>query len=166
MILRVFVVLCLTYPILSMSKVTISKQYLFSPQMLENLENLVQSALNRNEEMQNYLFAQVVDSNNHITLYCPPHQPLNNGSGCFLNFSLKFSEGGSLIIRKALGPFGKAQEVKDKLASLNPNSSEDHLQFGTIFDPIDSDASKYYCEPSGQTENKIWSCFLHVSEWL
>lgn len=151
-------------PTFAYGKLSISKEYLFSPSAIINLENKVKLAFERAAELKEYPVYYSIDSANNISLFCPPHQPDKDGNGCSLSFNLKLPDSASIIIRKKLVVIGKSKEIQNKLSSIDPNTTQEHQQFGSIFDQQDKSASHYFCEPDGQDGSRAWKCLLYVSE--
>ena len=57
---------------------------------------------------------------------------------CLLFFALKLRGGGSMTISKKLAIRGKVKEIEDDLKKVNPNKTQDHQHFGSIFEPEDT----------------------------
>ena len=164
MIMKSLILLAFAMPFVANAKVTISKEYTFPVASVVSLETKVQKAFEREPELQEYPAFYEIDSANGIALWCPPHQPDKNGSGCSLSFQLKMPEGTTLSISKKLLLKVKAKVIQEKLAAVDPNNTQDHQHFGSFFEPQDTFGSHYYCEPDGTAGAKIWKCSLFVSE--
>ncbi|MCB0415889.1 MAG: hypothetical protein KDD50_16245 [Bdellovibrionales bacterium] len=151
---------------LSFAEVTISKEYSFTPSMIETLDRLLTDASQRPAEAQEYPAFFSIDSTRKISLWCPPHQPDNNGDGCSMTFRLSGPDGASFTIKKSLSLRNTLKEIHDRLATIDPNSTEDHQHFGNLFGENDLSGSHYFCKPEGDSHSKNWGCYLYVSEGL
>lgn len=141
----------------------VSKEYPFPPEMLAKIEGALQQAAARIPEMQEYPIFYSLDQAKGISLWCPPHMPEKDGSGCSMNFSMKSNEV-TLTMTKGLSLRFHFQDVLDQLKKIDPNSAQEHLHFGSIFMKKDTSGSHYYCRPQGHEVALSWQCYLFVSE--
>jgi len=151
-------------PMVTQAEISVSKEFVFPVASVVALEEKIQKAFEREAELQEYPEFYQIDRNNGISLWCPPHQPNANGKGCSLKISIKLPEGTSITISKKLMMTGKAKEIQDKLAIVDPNTTQDHQHFGSFFEPQDTFASHYYCEPDSVVGAKTWKCSLFINE--
>lgn len=142
---------------------TVSKEYSFPPEMLAKIEGALQQAATRAPEMQEYPIFYFLDQANGISLLCPPHMPDKDGSGCSMNFSMK-SDNISMTMTKGLTLSFHFQDVVTQLKKIDPNTAQEHQQFGSIFMKTDTSGSLYYCRPQGYEGTQSWQCYLFVSE--
>ncbi len=161
--LLIFTFLLSAFPAFGL--VTISKEYPFSPSKLATVESEIQKAATRDLEMQEYPVFISIDRANGISLGCPPHMPKTDRTGCSLYFSIKL-DSLSLIIKKGLSLSFGSQQVVDQLKAIDPNATQDHQHFGSPFEKADSFASHYYCQPEILERNKVWQCYLVITESL
>lgn len=154
-------ILIFTLP--TFASISISKEYSFSPSMLTAAENFLQKAAARAPEVPKFPVFNSLDQTNGVSMWCPPLMPKTDGTGCFMNFTVQ-SEAFSLIIKKRVSLTFSSQQVIDQLKTLDPNATEDHQQFGSLFETKDTFGSHYYCQPEGDVPNKQWHCYLFVSE--
>jgi len=159
--LIIFQLLFAAFP--ALGSVTLSKEYLFPPTMLATIENNIRKAGARDPEMQEYPIFYPIDQTNGISLWCPPHMPKADGTGCSMNFSIK-SDALSITIKKGLALVFNSQQVLDQLKTTDPNATQDHQHFGSPFEKADTFGSHYYCQPEGTESNKSWQCYLFVNE--
>ena len=164
MINRILIFLVCVLPMIAQAKISISKEFVFQVASVVALEAKIQKAFEREAELQEYPAFYEVDKNSGISLWCPPHQPSADGKGCSLSILLKLPEGTSIVISKKLMMAGKAKEIQDKLALIDPNTTQDHQHFGSFFEPQDTFGSHFYCEPDGVVGAKTWKCSLFVNE--
>ncbi|MGZ3733172.1 MAG: hypothetical protein ACXU9U_05490 [Parachlamydiaceae bacterium] len=143
--------------------VTLSRDYLFPPTMLALVESKIQKAAARDPEMQAYPIFYSIDQTNGISLWCPPHAPKADGTGCSMNFLIKL-DSISMTIKKGLALSFNAQQVLEHLKAIDPNSTQDHQFFGSPFEKADTYGSHYYCRPETVESIKSWQCYLFVSE--
>lgn len=144
-----------------------------SPSVLKAIASAIERAGARPDDQQEFpLYLSIQD---RLMLNCPAHKPDAAGNGCFLfvlptnpvdrgevSVSLRKPIFKSLLDRTAA-------EASDKIASVDPNATEDHLQFGNPLYTIPSgviDGTHYYCAPEGHVGKREWKCFLSVSEML
>lgn len=161
-----FIIACIfmTLPTIIFAKVNISKEYSFSPELLQTLESKIQLAFIRDTKLQDFPSFNPIDSKNGISLWCPPHQPTKDGTGCTLKFFLKMQDGVNLTISKDIFVNDKSKDIMKKLSELNPNTTQEHQHFGSLFGSQDTSGSHYFCQPDGTDGSKVWNCFLFVSE--
>ena len=159
LILSVVLLGCTT----SFASVSVSKEYPFLPKLVSDLEKDLAKAASRNPELQEYPIAYTIGDANGIVLWCPPHQPVSDGTGCSLNFLIKM-DSVTLNIKKGVAMSFTAQQVNDQLSKLDPNTTQDHQQFGSPFEKKDTFGSHYYCQPEGNEKAKTWQCYLYVQE--
>lgn len=160
---KLFMIQLLLAAFPAFGSVTLSREYLFPTTMLAILESKIQNAAARDSEMQEYPIFFSIDPVNGISLWCPPHMPKADGTGCSMNFSIKM-EFISMTIRKGLTLSFNAQQVVDHIKAIDPNTAQDHQHFGSPFEKTDTFGSHYYCRPEGVELNKTWQCYLFVSE--
>ncbi len=148
----------------ALASVTISKEYLFTPTLWEKVETGLKQAAARDPEMQKYPIFFSIESAEGIALWCPPHSPkITDGTGCFLNFLIN-TNSFSLTIKKGLALTFSSQQISDQIKAHDPNTTEDHLHFGSPFVSTKTFGSHYYCQPEGGNLNKKWQCYLFISE--
>ncbi len=147
----------------SFASVSLSKEYPFPPRLVNDLEKNLANATSRSAELQEYPMAYTIDKANGIVLWCPPHQPLADGTGCSLNFLLKMDTV-TLNIKKGVAMSFTSQKVNDQLSKIDPNTTQDHQHFGSPFEKKDTFGSHYYCQPEGTEKAKTWQCYLCVQE--
>lgn len=165
MVQKIFLAI-IVFSNLALAKVNISNQYYCPLDTLKLVETNVQKAFERDEEMQKYMAYYVIDNANSITLGCGPHLPDKDGKGCLLNFSIKLGAETSINLAKKALIKGKPKEIEDGLKKVDPNTTQDHQHFGSIFEPQDTYGSHYYCQPEGTEGKKTWGCYLYVHESL
>lgn len=100
--------------------------------MLATVENNIQKAAARDPEMQEYPIFYSIDQANGISLWCPPHMPKVDGTGCSMNFSIQ-SDALSITVKKGLALSFNSQQVLDQLKATDPNKTQDHQHFGSPF---------------------------------
>ncbi len=160
---KLFIVQFLLAAFPAFGSVTLSKEYSFPPSMWATVESDIQEAATRAPEMQEYPSFYSIDKANGISIWCPPHMPKADGTGCSMNFSIK-SDSISLTIKKGLALNFNSQQVSNQLRATDPNTTKDHQHFGSPFEKVDTFGSHYYCQPEGTEPNKSWQCHLFVSE--
>lgn len=148
------------------AEVIISKEYSFPPSTFTTLEDSLNKAFGRPEEVQEYPTFFSIDSTNGISLWCPPHRPDAISEGCSINFRMEGPQNLSITIKKNLSLKNTVAEANSRLTSIDPNSTEDHQHFGNLFGDKDLSGSHYFCQPEGDTGSKKWGCYLFVSENL
>jgi len=131
--------------------------------MLATVESSIQKAAIRDPEMQEYPIFYSIDQANGISLWCPPHMPKGDGTGCSMSFSIK-SDTLSITLKKGLALSFSSRQVFDQLKATDPNTTQDHQHFGSLFEKADTFGSHYYCQSEGAESNKSWQCYLFVSE--
>ncbi len=94
-----------------------------------------------------------------IGTWCGAGTPLADGSGCEAVFYLHCGDI-NVSIQKEIVGFGFSEQVKQKLAGLDPTTMTEHVQFGSPFDSKDGDGTHYFCAPV----NGNWECTLFVSQ--
>jgi hypothetical protein len=163
---KIFLLALLTVPGLAFGKVIMSREFAWPPERLRKLESSLQQAFERDEEMQKYLAYYKIDEANNVSLGCGPQLPDKDGKGCVLNFVVAIDKNSSIGMSKKLLVKGKAQLVEDTLKKVDPNTTEEHQHFGSIFEIPDTYGSHYFCQPEGDAGKKKWGCYLYVSESL
>lgn len=139
------------------AKTIIQKEVSLSPVELKELESKIDGAESR--PFKEYPTVYTFQWSDDLNVWCPANMPVN-GIGCSLNIKVDTS----ISMIKGLSVIGKSAEVEQKLAGLDPNDTEEHLNFGSLFVPSDSYGSHYFCQPSGESPNKKWECFLYLHE--
>ena len=160
---RLFIIQLLLAAFPALGSVILSKEYLFPPSMLATVESSIQKAAIRDPEMQEYPIFYSIDQANGISLWCPPHMPKGDGTGCSMSFSIK-SDTLSITLKKGLALSFSSRQVFDQLKATDPNTTQDHQHFGSLFEKADTFGSHYYCQSEGAESNKSWQCYLFVSE--
>lgn len=143
----------------------LSKEYSFPPTLLATVEGHLQKAAARDPEKQEYPIFYSIDQAIGVSLWCPPHMPKADGTGCTMNFSIK-SDALSITIKKGLALGFNSQQVINQLKAMDPNITQEHQHFGSPFEKADTFGSHYYCQPEEAESNKSWQCYLFVSEAL
>jgi hypothetical protein len=82
----IFASLVVAISIPALGSVSISREYAFSRQLLSSVEQHLAKAAARDSEMQEFSLAITVNEANRIMLWCPPHMPKVDGTGCSLSF--------------------------------------------------------------------------------
>lgn len=165
MILKAFAFACIAFAYAQPSSaIVISKDYIFSPDVIGVFERKVKWALHMRPGLPDEtLYAQITDE---IGLACEKGFPTAAGEGCKVMFFLK-SDLVSVTLVKKTAAFGFAERVVQKLAQLSPatQAEGEHVQFGSPFQREDGDGTHYYCQPvSNEKGVARWKCTLHVSE--
>lgn len=139
------------------AKVIVKKEFPLSPSQIQEVEKKIVAAENR--PYKEYPTAYTFDWSKELVVWCPANMP-TEGKGCSL--SIKINE--STSMQKELIIVGKSQEIEKGLSGADPNKTQDHIHFGSIFSAKDSFGSHYYCQPEGELTKKAWSCFLYTHE--
>lgn len=147
----------------ALGSVMLSKEYSFPPTLLATVESKVQEAVSRAPDMQEHPIFYSIDNANGISLWCPPHMPKADGTGCFMNFLIE-SESLAIVIKKGWVLSFNSQQIIDHLKATDPNAAQEHQHFGSPFSKADTFGSHYYCKPEGTDLNKSWQCYLFVNE--
>lgn len=150
-----------------------SIQHQVPPSALSKIVEAVERAAARPPEAKEYAtYLPVVPD---VMVFCPAHQPDQNGLGCFLTITPAGSpKTGELSIswRKPIQKavlVNAAQESARRTSEVDPNTTFEHLQFGNpLHGPVGHfvDGTHYFCAPEGADGQKSWVCMLHVSEML
>ncbi len=159
--LKILLISLFSFSVVAQAEVILSKEYAFPPTLLHLLEEDFQQASAR--EMKDYSAAFVIDQKNSIVLWCPPQMPDVNGRGCSLNFVVK-SESLKVTMKKGLVLSFTSSSVEEALKKIDPNLTQEHQHFGSLFEAKDTFGSHYYCQPEGDEGKKRWGCYLFVSE--
>jgi hypothetical protein len=153
--------------------VLVGIKHTINPSTLKATVAEIERAGARPAEQQEYpLYIEVQDN---IILNCPAHKPDMAGDGCSIFFrpSSHVNRGDiSFSIRKPVSKVllsSKANEAAEKIEKIDPNTTEEHIQFGNPLYTLPSgivDGTHYYCAPDGVVGKKSWKCYLSVAETL
>ncbi len=158
---------------LARADVFVGIEHAVSPVSLLSIADAISRAGARPEPQQAYaLYLSIQDD---VMLNCPARKPDAEGNGC----SLFVTPTGvtprgqvSMSLRKPIVKpllIAKTNEAGERVATLDPNSTEEHLQFGNplyVPDRGATDGTHYYCAPEGEPGKRAWRCYLSVSEML
>jgi len=144
----------------SHARLNVSKEFSFSVTQLEELHTNLETAVNRSPEMMKYPFMTLLESNKFIVLSCPPMMPNLNKKGCHVIFQVNEY----LSIEKPLYLGNSLDRALSETQSTDPNTTEEHLHFGTLVEASDQSGTHYYCKPEGELRSKSWKCFWYLHE--
>ncbi len=148
------------------AKVSIYKDYEITINELELIQRKIKIASERPVPMKEYPIFFTISDTKNIFLLCPAKLPTVDQLGCKLNFKYDDHEGKGISITKDITLGNIISEIEIRTAELDPNNTEEHLHFGTIFGKRDKSTSHLYCEPKGELGKKKWVCTLSVQEYL
>lgn len=129
--------------------------------VLESVESALRKAADRS--FKDYPVVLMVKGTD-VAVSCDANQPQSDLSGCHLVGSISEGKDFSLSYLKPLSAKILSVSVKEKLAKTDPNTTDEHLHFGSIF--AEKDGSHYFCQPEGETGEKKWVCYHLLREQL